>query len=115
MNASVLNDTVNDVMSNIVVDEVIANVGVNAVSGVGNAQINSFTCCPHAMCPFAPATTELELCAEPSAELHVTNARRHLEQRSATMRRLMIMVLGVLAYRTLAKHGHKFDHQKAMG
>ena len=43
MNASVLNDTVNDVMSNIVVDEVIANVGVNAVSGVGNAQINSFT------------------------------------------------------------------------
>ena len=31
------------------------------------------------------------------------------------MRRLMIMVLGVLAYRTLAMHGHKFDHQKAMG
>jgi len=31
------------------------------------------------------------------------------------MRRLMMMVLGVLAYRQLAKHNHKFDHQKAMG
>jgi hypothetical protein len=42
-NISLLQDAVNDVVSNIVVDEVIANVGVNAVSGVGNAQINSFT------------------------------------------------------------------------
>ena len=31
------------------------------------------------------------------------------------MRRLMMMVLGVLAYRQLTKHSHKFDHQKAMG
>jgi hypothetical protein len=31
------------------------------------------------------------------------------------MRKLMMMVLGVLAYRTFAKHNHKFDHQKAMG
>jgi len=42
-NAAIVQDAVNDVVSNIVVDEVIANVGVNAVSGVGNAQINSFT------------------------------------------------------------------------
>ena len=42
-NANVLQDTVNDVFSNIDVDEVSANVGINAVSGVGNAQTNSFT------------------------------------------------------------------------
>ena len=42
-NVSIVQDAVNEVMSNIVVDEVIANVGVNAVAGVGNAQINSFT------------------------------------------------------------------------
>ena len=43
MNANLLQDAVNDVFSNIVVDEVTANVGINAVSGVGNAQSNSFT------------------------------------------------------------------------
>jgi hypothetical protein len=42
-NAAIVQEAVNDVVSNIVVDEVIANVGVNAVSGVGNAQLNSFT------------------------------------------------------------------------
>jgi len=42
-NASIVQDAVNDVFSNIVVDEVSANVGVNAVAGVGNEQINSFT------------------------------------------------------------------------
>jgi hypothetical protein len=42
-NANVLQDTINDVFSNIEVDEVSANVGINAVSGVGNAQTNSFT------------------------------------------------------------------------
>jgi hypothetical protein len=42
-NANLLQDTVNDVFSNIEVDEVSANVGINAVSGVGNAQTNSFT------------------------------------------------------------------------
>ena len=42
-NISLVQDATNDVFSNIVVDEVIANVGVNAVSGVGNEQINSFT------------------------------------------------------------------------
>ena len=31
------------------------------------------------------------------------------------MRRLMMMVLGVLAYRQLAKHSQKFDQSKAMG
>lgn len=42
-NAVVIQDAINDVTSTIVVDEVIANVGINAVSGVGNAQLNSFT------------------------------------------------------------------------
>ena len=42
-NAAIVQDAVNDVFSNIVIDEVIANVGVNAVAGVGNEQINSFT------------------------------------------------------------------------
>ena len=42
-NAAIVQDAVNDVFSNIVIDEVVANVGVNAVAGVGNAQINSFT------------------------------------------------------------------------
>ena len=31
------------------------------------------------------------------------------------MRRLMMMILGVLAYRTLAKQNHRLDHHKAMG
>ena len=31
------------------------------------------------------------------------------------MGRLMMVILGVLAYRTLAKPGHKGDHSKAMG
>lgn len=43
LNASVLQDAVNDVVTNIVVDEVYAKVGINAVSGVGNKQNNSFT------------------------------------------------------------------------
>ena len=42
-NVSLVQDTTNDVFSNIVIDEVVANVGVNAVAGVGNEQINSFT------------------------------------------------------------------------
>jgi len=42
-NAAIVQDAVNDVFSNIVIDEVIANVGVNAVAGGGNEQINSFT------------------------------------------------------------------------
>jgi hypothetical protein len=43
LNTNLLQDTVNVVVSNIDVDEVTANVGINAVSGVGNAQANSFT------------------------------------------------------------------------
>ena len=42
-NVSLVQDATNDVFSNIVIDEVVANVGVNAVAGVGNEQINSFT------------------------------------------------------------------------
>lgn len=31
------------------------------------------------------------------------------------MRQLMMILMGVLAYRTLARQGHKLDHRKAMG
>jgi hypothetical protein len=31
------------------------------------------------------------------------------------MRRFMMILMGVLAYRTLAKQSHKLDHHKAMG
>jgi hypothetical protein len=31
------------------------------------------------------------------------------------MRRIMMLVLGVLAYRRLQKSAHRMDHSKAMG
>ena len=42
-NDSVLQDAANEIFSNIDLDDVNANVGINLVSGVGNEQINSFT------------------------------------------------------------------------
>jgi hypothetical protein len=42
-NGSVLQDATNEVFSTIDLEDVAANVGINLVSGVGNAQINSFT------------------------------------------------------------------------
>ena len=56
----------------------------------------------------------LELGTEPSAEPHVTKPRRETNRGAQVMRRLMIMLLGVLAYRTLAKQ-NRLDHHKAMG
>ncbi len=31
------------------------------------------------------------------------------------MRKFMMLILGILAYRRLAKHNHKTDHSTAMG
>ena len=42
-NGSVLQDATNEIFSTIDLEDVAANVGINLVSGVGNAQINSFT------------------------------------------------------------------------
>jgi hypothetical protein len=42
-NGSVLQDATNEIFSTIQLEDVTANVGINLVSGVGNAQINSFT------------------------------------------------------------------------
>jgi hypothetical protein len=42
-NGSVLQDATNEIFSTIDLENVAANVGINLVSGVGNAQINSFT------------------------------------------------------------------------
>ncbi len=42
-NGSVLQDATNEIFSTIDLEDVNANVGINLVSGVGNAQINSFT------------------------------------------------------------------------
>jgi hypothetical protein len=42
-NGSVLQDATNEIFSSIDLENVTANVGINLVSGVGNAQINSFT------------------------------------------------------------------------
>ena len=42
-NGSVLQDATNEIFSTIDLEDVTANVGINLVSGVGNAQINSFT------------------------------------------------------------------------
>ena len=49
-NESVLQDATNEIFSTIDLEDVGANVGINLVSGVGNAQINSFT----ATTSFAP-------------------------------------------------------------
>ena len=49
-NGSVLQDATNEIFSTIDLEDVAANVGINLVSGVGNAQINSFT----ATTSFAP-------------------------------------------------------------
>ncbi len=42
-NGSVLQDATNEIFSTIDLEDVTANVGINLVSGVGNAQVNSFT------------------------------------------------------------------------
>ncbi len=42
-NGSVLQDATNEIFSTIDLEDVNANVGINLVSGIGNAQINSFT------------------------------------------------------------------------
>jgi len=42
-NAATVQDATNDIFSSIDLEDVTANVGINLVSGVGNAQINSFT------------------------------------------------------------------------
>jgi hypothetical protein len=42
-NAATLQDATNDIFSSIDLEDVTANVGINLVSGVGNAQLNSFT------------------------------------------------------------------------
>lgn len=43
LNGSVVQDSANEVMSTISVEDVSANIGVNLVSGVGNEQLNTFT------------------------------------------------------------------------
>jgi hypothetical protein len=43
LNSGVVQDTNNDVLSNIVLDNVSVNVGINSVSGTGNEQINTST------------------------------------------------------------------------
>ena len=43
LNWGVIQDTNNDILSNIVLDNVSVNVGINSVSGTGNEQINTST------------------------------------------------------------------------
>ena len=42
-NGSVIQDSTNQIMSTIDLQDITANVGINLVSGVGNEQINTFT------------------------------------------------------------------------
>ena len=42
-NAATVQDATNEIFSSIDLEDVTANVGINLVSGVGNAQVNSFT------------------------------------------------------------------------